>query len=218
MSRRRALQVVIADDHPIFLDGLASLIQTKDTFEIVARCNNGAAALQAIRENRPDLAVLDILMPQLTGIEVLAALRSDQLATKIILLTATATDEQLLAAVELGAFGILLKDTVATTLLECLVAVASGATWLSPALLNGAVEREMLRRQEVERLDTLLTPREREIIMLAAEGLSNKEIARQTNVTEGTIKLHLHKIYGKLGVANRMALTRIALTLRARTR
>jgi two-component system nitrate/nitrite response regulator NarL len=115
---------------------------------------------------------------------------------------------------ERGASGILLKDTVATTLLECLTAVSSGETWQLPQSLAEAAERERQRRKGVQRLNSILTPREMEIIMLVAEGLSNKEIARRTNVTEGTIKLHLHNIYGKLGVANRTALTRIALTLR----
>jgi DNA-binding NarL/FixJ family response regulator len=217
MSDRQILRVVVADDHPIFLDGLTNLIQTSSMFEIVARCNDGAAALQAIRENKPDLAVLDMSMPHLTGLEVLHALRSEHLDTRVVFLTALATDEQLLGAMEKGASGILQKDTVATTLLECLTAVSFGGTWQLPQSVGEAAERGTQRRQEVQRLNTILTPREREMIMLVAEGLSNKEIARRTNVTEGTIKLHLHSIYGKLGIANRAALTRIASTLRDRT-
>ncbi|WP_414475526.1 response regulator [Microvirga sp. M2] len=213
MSDRQTLRVVLADDHPIFLDGLANLIGTSRMFEIVALCNDGACALQAIRENKPDLAVLDIAMPHLTGLEVLDTVRSEHLDARVVFLTASATDEQLLGAIEKGAAGILLKDTVATTLLECLVAVSSGGTWQLPLSLGEAAERETQRRRKVERLNRILTPRELEVIMLVAEGLSNKEIARRTNVTEGTIKLHLHNIYGKLGVANRTALTRIALTL-----
>lgn len=217
MSERQTLRVVVADDHPIFLDGLTNLIQASPMFNIVARCNDGATALQAIRDNKPELAVLDISMPHLTGLEVLDALRSENLDVRVVFLTASASDEQLLGAIEKGASGVLLKDTVATTLLECLMTVSSGGTWQLPQSLGEAAERGTRRRKEVQHLNTILTPRELEMIMLVAEGLSNKEIARRTNVTEGTIKLHLHNIYGKLGVANRTALSRIALTLRDRT-
>jgi two-component system nitrate/nitrite response regulator NarL len=214
MINKHRSRVVIADDHPIFLDGLTNLIQAASRLEVVARCSDGAAALQAVRDNRPDLAVLDMSMPHLSGLDVLEALRADRIPTQVVFLTASANDEQLLAAVEKGASAVLLKDTVAGTLLECLETVLSGTTWHKSDFLKDAASRESQRRQDNQRVSAMLTPRERELIMLVAEGLSNKEIARRANVTEGTIKLHLHNIYSKLGVANRTALTRVALALR----
>ncbi|WP_207541312.1 response regulator [Sabulicella rubraurantiaca] len=208
------MKVVLADDHPIVLSGLKGLIQTDTAFEIVATCRDGNSALEAIRTLRPDLAVLDVSMPNLTGLDVLGALASERLEVKVVFLTASATDDQIVTAVARGARGILLKDAAADALLECLHTVAAGSRWLPPDLVTSAMEREAGRRVEVDRLKTSLTPRERELVILVAEGLSNKEIARRLSLAEGTVKIHLHNIFQKLGVANRTAMTALALTYR----
>jgi two-component system, NarL family, nitrate/nitrite response regulator NarL len=208
-------RVVIADDHPVVLSGLKSLIQLDAAFHVVESCQDGASALSAIRKARPDLAVLDINMPELSGLDVLAALRSDESPTRVVFLTASALDAHVVQAVASGAHGIMLKDAAADSLLDCLRKVAAGGRWLPEELINGALEREAGRRVEVERIEQVLTTREREIVMLAAEGLSNKQIARRLNVAEGTIKIHLHNVYQKLGVANRTAMSALALTYRA---
>jgi two-component system, NarL family, nitrate/nitrite response regulator NarL len=215
MTATRPVRVVIADDHPVVLSGLKSLIQLDASFHVAASCPDGTSALRAIRDHEPDLAVLDISMPGLTGLEVLAALRADDLATRVVFLTASALDEQLVQAVVGGAYGVMLKDAAADSLLDCLRNVSAGERWLPADLINGALEREAGRRVEIDRIEQVLTPREREIVMLAAEGLSNKHIARRLNVAEGTIKIHLHNVYQKLGVANRTAMTALALTYRA---
>ena len=210
----RPCRIVLADDHPIVLSGLTSLIETDPDYDLVATCSNGVDALEAVRELQPDLAVLDISMPGLTGLEVLARLQAEKNDSRVIFLTASASDEDITAAVSQGAWGVLLKEVAADQLLECLSAVASGSRWLPAQLVDGALQREAARRSEANRIAGALTPRERELVLLATEGLSNKEIARRIGVTEGTVKIHLHNVYQKLGVTNRTAMTALALTHR----
>jgi two-component system nitrate/nitrite response regulator NarL len=209
-----ALHLVLADDHPVFLSGLQSLIRTDPSFNVVATCSDGRSALQAILEIQPDLAVLDISMPGLTGIEVLADVKSRGLKTRVIFLTASAGDHQIVQAVLHGAYGLMLKDTAADALLECMRAVSTGRRWLPEDLVKSALKREEGRQAAADRIENGLTSREREIVVLAADGQSNKEIARQIGITEGTVKLHLHKIYQKLGVSNRASLTALSIAYR----
>jgi two-component system nitrate/nitrite response regulator NarL len=204
-------RVVLADDHPVVLSGLESLIASDSRCTVVAACRDGAAALEAIRTLRPNLAVLDIVMPVLNGLEVLEQIRATGLPSRVVFLTASASDEHMARAVLLGAWGLLLKETAADQLLECLAAVVNGQRWLPPDLIDPAVRREAARRAEAERITGSLTSRERELVLLATEGLSNKDIARRLGVTEGTVKIHLHNIYQKLGVTNRTAMTALAL-------
>jgi two-component system nitrate/nitrite response regulator NarL len=211
-----ALRVILADDHPVFLNGLRALLQTDPMFEVVATCSNGKAALQAILESKPDLAVLDVSMPGCTGVEVLAAVGDLSLGTRIILLTASAGDHEIVEAVARGAYGLMLKDTAADTLLECMKSVSVGRRWLPLDLVEAAVKREEGKRAKTSQLDNALTSREREIVALVAEGQSNKEIARQLGLTDGTVKIHLHNIYRKLEVTNRTSLTALALSYRGR--
>jgi RNA polymerase sigma factor (sigma-70 family) len=205
-------RIILADDHPIFLSGLTSLIRSHPAYALVATCSDGSAALQAVRSLQPDVAVLDVSMPSLTGLEVLETARREGLPTRVVFLTASATDEHIAQAVALGAWGLLLKNAAANHLLECLAEVVSGRRWLPPDIVDGAVARESARRVESDRLVSALTPRERELVVLATEGLSNKEIARRIGVTEATVKIHLHNIYQKLGVSNRTSLATLALS------
>src|SRR5829696_4307980 len=132
------------------------------------------------------------------------------LPTRVLFLTASANDDHIASAVALGASGLLLKEAAADQLLEALGAVASGSRWLPPEV-DAAIQREVVRRSEFQRVAGALTPREREVVLLATEGLSNKEMARRIGVTEGTVKIHLHNVYQKLGVTNRTAMTALAL-------
>ena len=199
--------VLIADDHPIVLSGLEGLLRAAGCFDVVAAYANGGEALHGLRELEPQLAVLDIRMPQLTGVEILERIESEGLRTRVVLLTASATDEQIARAVTHGAWGIMLKDAAADALVDCLGRVSAGERWLPSELVSPALMREAGRRKDVNRLQTLLTAREREIALFVAQGLSNKQIARKVNISEGTVKLHLHKAYQKLDVANRTSLS-----------
>jgi two-component system nitrate/nitrite response regulator NarL len=208
------LRVVLADDHPVFLGGLQALIRTDPMFEVAASRPDGRGALQAVVELQPDLAVLDVSMPGCTGVEVLTELVNRGLRTRVILLTASAGDHQIVEAVERGVYGLMLKDAAADTLLECMRSVSAGRRWLPSDLVEGAREREKGKHVKTSQVENALTAREREIVSLVAEGRSNKEIARHLGVTDGTVKIHLHNIYRKLDVSNRTALTAWALRYR----
>jgi DNA-binding NarL/FixJ family response regulator len=198
--------VVLADDHPIVLSGLRALLQAEAGVEIVATAPDGATALEAIRAHEPNIAVLDIIMPQLTGLEVLDAVETNGLTTRVILLTSSATDEQIATAVERGAWGLLLKEHALDILMACFKTVAAGQRWLPEELVAPAVRRAAERRGTVGQLERMLTAREYEIAGLVAQGLSNKHIARALAISEGTVKIHLHNMYEKLGGVNRTCL------------
>jgi len=198
------MRVVLADDHPIVLRCLQALLEPEPGVEIVAMAPDGASALELIRAHEPDMAVLDINMPKLAGLEVLEILERDGLTTRVVFLTGTASDEQIATAVERGAWGLLLKEEALSTLIECLEAVSSGQRWLPEEVVAPAVRRATEHRKNVVQLRRVLTAREYEIAGLVAQGLSNKHIARLLKLSEGTVKIHLHNMYEKLGGVNRI--------------
>jgi two-component system, NarL family, nitrate/nitrite response regulator NarL len=201
-----AARVVLADDHPLVLNGLRALLRSEPGVEVVAAAPDGAIALELIRAHEPHMAVLDINMPRLSGLDVLEALEQDDLATRVVLLTGTASDEQIATAVERGAWGLLLKEHALDTLIQCLKTVAAGQRWLPGELVASAVRRAAERREKDVQLERVLTAREYEIAGLVAQGLSNKHIARALAISEGTVKIHLHNTYEKLGGVNRTSL------------
>jgi len=207
-------RLLIADAHPILVRGLEALLRANRDFEVVATCLNGVEdgvedgveAREKIQAVEPDLAVLDLALPGLTGLDLLAALSRAGSRVRVILLTAAATDQQIVKAVADGAWGLVLKDATAEDLLACLRSVVNGARWLPPALVDAALDREAERRRERGVSDVTLTAREREIAALVATGLSNKAIARTIGLSDGTVRIHLSNIYQKLGISNRTAL------------
>jgi DNA-binding NarL/FixJ family response regulator len=208
------ISIVVADDHPVVLHGLVDVLRSNADMKVVAVCSDGTTALEAIRKSSPNVAVLDVLMPGLSGIDVLESITADGLPTKVVILTATASDGQLLRAIAGGAQGLVLKEEALTDLVQCVRAVAGGRPWLPSALVNAALERETGRRSATERLTHLLTTRERQIILLVAEGLSNKAVGRRLDLSEGTVKIHLHNVYQKLQVNNRTSLAALAIAYR----
>lgn len=211
---RAAISLVVADDHPIVLEGLVKVLEAENGLEVRAKCQSGADALRAIREHRPDVAVLDIAMPEMTGLDAAARLKSEGMATHVIFLTANATDAHILAAIEQGARALLLKDAAISDLARCVRSVAEGQRIFPTDLVTAAIERETGRRSVGEFLERTLSAREREVMLLVAEGLPNKEVARRLNLSEGTVRIHVHNIYQKTGIGSRAALTALALTHR----
>jgi two-component system, NarL family, nitrate/nitrite response regulator NarL len=206
-----ATRVVLADDHPILLTGLRALLQPEPVFEIIAAAQDGATALEMIRAHEPEIAVLDICMPKLTGLGVLETLQADDLSTRVVMLAASASDEQIVTGIEWGAWGFLLKECAPDMLIECLKAVASGQLWLPDELVAPAVRRATECRGKNVQPEHVLTAREYEIAGLIAQGLSNKHIARALAIAVGTVKIHLHNMYEKLGGANRTSLAVLML-------
>jgi two-component system nitrate/nitrite response regulator NarL len=202
----RPTNVVIADDHPVVMKGLMQILQGEPDFRVLAGCLNGRDCLEAIRRFRPDLALLDMGMPGLTGLEVLAAVVAEKLGTRVVFLAASFADHEIVAAASGGTWGLMAKDEAPERLLDCLRDVAGGRKWLRTELVIAAMERERALQAKRDALAGVLTQREREVGLLVADGLSNEEVARRLNVSPGTVKLHLHSIYQKLGVKNRTAL------------
>jgi DNA-binding NarL/FixJ family response regulator len=202
--------VLVVDDHPMILEGVTSLLATEEDLKVVGSCADGGEAIRVLEQLKPDLLVLDLHMEPVGGWEVLRRLPGLSRRTKPILLTASLTQAEMLEAVELGVEGILLKGDAAEDLVACIRKVLEGERVIDPRFMAGALEAAVLERQqkrEVERTAGSLTARETEVSCMVAKALSNKGIARELGITEGTVKLHLHKIFQKLGVSNRVELT-----------
>jgi two-component system, NarL family, nitrate/nitrite response regulator NarL len=209
MARKHSIRIVIADDHPVVLEGLGNLIASDANFALLASCPDGEQCLRAIRHFTPDIAVVDMAMPIMNGLEVLAGVIAERLSTRVVFLAASFKSSEIVAAAEGGAFGIMLKDTDPEAVLHCLREVAAGRRWLPPELIEHAVSSRDRRSERAARFDDILTEREQQIMFLVAEGLANKEIAERLGVSEGTVKIHLHNTYKKLPVSNRTALANL---------
>lgn len=199
--------LVLADDHPIILDGLEQLFRLEEGLEVVARCRDGAETLQAVRELEPDVLVLDVRMPGPDGIEILRELSGEGLPTRVVLLTAGLEDDQLLEAIRAGARGVVLKEMAPQLLVEAVRTVLRGGQWLEKGLGGRALTKLLQRERGLSEASRLLTPRELEIVRMVARGLRNRAIAETLFITEGTVKVHLHNIYEKVGVDGRVELT-----------
>jgi DNA-binding NarL/FixJ family response regulator len=199
----KRIRIVLVDDHPIVLDGLEQLFGTEPDLEVVARATSAEGAVRALEEFRPDVLVLDLAMPGHDGLWVIQQAMARKVQTRVVLLTAHVDEQQLLEAVRLDVAGVVLKEMAPRLLVECVRKVHAGEKWLEKHSVARAMERMAMRETELQRLMKLLTPRELEIVRLAAEGLRNKEIAERLTITEGTVKIHLHNIYEKLGVTGR---------------
>lgn len=201
---------MVADDHPIVLDGLAQLLAGNPEFEVVGLCKDGDEALSVIRKERPEIAVLDVRMPRADGIAILRAVVTEHIPTRVVLLTAQISDDEVVEAVHLGVAGMVLKETASRQLLQVLSKVAAGETSLDQKIVRRAVDKLLRARAGVTQAVRVLTNRELEIVRLVATGLRNKQIADQLSITEGTVKIHLHTIFEKLGVSSRVELSNYA--------
>jgi two-component system, NarL family, nitrate/nitrite response regulator NarL len=202
------IDVVVADDHPIVRRAICELFRTAGDIRVVRACADGTQAMEAIRETRPSVAVLDVSMPNMTGLEVLSAANREHLPTRILLLAASAGSRDIITAMSEGAYGFLLKDSKPDKILACVREIAAGRKCLPFESLERSHEIE--RQDQYVSIERLLTPREWKVMALATQGLSNKEIGRQLNMTAGTAKIHLHHVFQKIGVKNRTALATVA--------
>jgi DNA-binding NarL/FixJ family response regulator len=201
------VRLVVADDHPIVLGGLVQIFANEPDFAIVASAQNGDAAITAVREFRPDVLVLDLRMPGKDGLDVLREIKRDALGIRVVVLTAE-NNEDAVEAVRLGARGIVLKDMAPRLLVHCIREVHAGRKWLEKSIAARTVDSLLNRESRSRSLSVCLTPREREVARMVADGLPSKMIARKLAIAEGTAKLHLHHVYAKLKIDGRMALVR----------
>ena len=194
-------RVVIADPYPVIRTGLAAVLEAEPDFRIVAHCADSASCIKAIREFLPDIAIVDVSLP-----EILAVIRSEGLPTRIVLFTAL-EERELRRFHARGVHAVVRKDADPQSLLQTLRQVASGQKVLQ---LYGQAESGQ-EGEDAEKAITALTDRERQILRLVSEGLSNKEIGRRLKITDGTIKVHLNHIFQKLAVGNPTALAALYL-------
>jgi two-component system, NarL family, nitrate/nitrite response regulator NarL len=207
------VSIIVADRYPVFVSGLLSVLREQDDFLIVASCCNGTKCVQAIRELSPQIALLDISMPGLSGMEILAAAASEAWCTRVLLLAASVEAHELATAVARGAYGIIPKDAPPEIFLHCLRRVAGGRR-VSPFVSSGEKSLQLqlrgARNRGAQNMLSTLTGREREIMQLVSEGLSNRKIGQLLEISEGTIKVHLHNMYHKLEINNRTSLAVLA--------
>ncbi len=200
------VRVIIADDQPLIRAGFSMILAAEDSIELVGEAGNGREALEAAREHRPDVVLMDIRMPVMNGIEATRELLALGINTAVLVLTTFDTDENVYAALRAGASGFLLKDTQPNELVNAVHVIAAGASLLSPSVTRRLITTFANMPGQLETSPGLaeLTQRENDVLLLMASGMSNSEIATQLFVGETTVKTHVGRILTKLGVRDRV--------------
>lgn len=212
-----ALRILLADDHALVRVGMRALLGELPGVDVIAETGDGREALRLIRERKPDIALIDISMPGLNGLEVAARAVHDHPATRVIIVSMHADDESVRRALLAGAAGYLLKNSDRSELELALRAVARGDTWLSPSLTKRVVAAyTQSSRSTSDGPFAVLTPRQREVLQLVAEGHSSKEIASRLNVALKTVETHRTELMERLGIHGVAGLVRYAIPGRAR--
>ena len=208
---------MLADDHPIFRDGLRRLLEAEPDLKVIGEACDGAEAVKMARQLKPDILLLDLAMPRMPGLEALREMSSGPVSSsvKVILLTAAAEKKQIVEALQLGARGVVLKDSATQLLLKSIHTVMSGEYWVGRESVSNLVQylRNLVQSsgEEAKQKKFGLTPRELEIVSAVVAGYSNKEIAEYFKISEDTVKHHLSNIFDKLGVSTRLELALFAV-------
>jgi DNA-binding NarL/FixJ family response regulator len=219
MDNRRSqpIRIVIADDHPIFRDGLRRLLEAESDLKVIGEACDGAEAVKLAQQLKPDILLLDLAMPRMPGLEALRELSTSSGANsmRVILLTAAAEKKQIVEALQLGARGVVLKDSATQLLLKSIHTVMAGEYWVGRESVSNLVQylRTLVQSsgEDARQKKFGLTPRELEIVSAVVAGYSNKEIAGYFKISEDTVKHHLSNIFDKLGVSTRLELALFAV-------
>src|SRR5581483_7086530 len=212
MAESGPIRVLIVDDHPTLRAGLRAILETREDIIVVGEAANGAEALARAPAFRPDVVLMDLEMPGTDGVEAIRRLRDVYPAARVVVFTAFDTDDRIVAAVQAGAHGYLLKGAPRDEIFRAIEVVHGGGSLLQPAIATKRLDHLSARLPQHGSLD--LTPREREVLELLVEGRTNREIAGRLVVTERTAKFHVASILEKLGVPNRAAAVRVAIERR----
>lgn len=206
----RKTRILIADDHPIFRSGLRQVIEADQSMSVIAEAEDGASALKLIRAHKPDIVVLDINMPGVSGFEVVESMRKEHSSGEVVLLTMHNEEAMFTRALSLGVRGYVLKDSATSDIVNCLHAVLKGQNYTSAELTKYLFKKATGQSTPVEGLDSL-TPTERRVLALIAEYLTSREIADKLGVSVRTIENHRNNICAKVGVHGSHALMKFAL-------
>jgi len=215
--RSQPIRILLADDHPIFRDGLRRLLEAEPDLKVIGEACDGSEAVKMARQLKPDILLLDLAMPRMPGLEALREMSSGPAnsSVRVILLTAAAEKKQIVEALQLGARGVVLKDSATQLLLKSIHTVMSGEYWVGRESVSNLVQylRNLVQSfgEESKQKKFGLTPRELEIVSAVVAGYSNKEIAEYFKISEDTVKHHLSNIFDKLGVSTRLELALFAV-------
>jgi len=217
-KRTSPIRIVIADDHPIFRDGLRRLLESEGDMKVIGEACDGNEAIKLATELKPDILLLDLAMPHRTGLDALRDMNNSSgaaSAVRIILLTAAVEKKQIVEALQLGARGVVLKDSATQLLLKSIHSVMKGEYWVGRDSVSNLVQylRNLMQStvEETKQKKFGLTPRELEIVAAVVAGYANREIAEYFKISEDTVKHHLSNIFDKLGVSTRLELALFAV-------
>jgi two-component system nitrate/nitrite response regulator NarL len=209
------VRILIADDHPIFRDGLRKLLEVEKDFKVIGEASDGSEAIEMVKQLKPDVLLLDLAMPRVPGLETLRQLGSSVEAIRVILLTAAIEREQIVDALHHGVRGVVLKESATELLLKSIRCVMDGQYWVGRESVSDLVRiiRDLtaIPEQGTRKRAYNLTPRELDIISAIVDGYTNKDIAEKFSIAEQTVKHHLGNIFDKLGVSNRLELALFAV-------
>jgi len=212
LSSKQAIRTLVADDHAIFRDGLRKLLSSTDDIAIIGEASNGADCIKMLAKLKPDILLLDLRMPDKDGLAVLEEVNFDSLPTRVIVLTAAEDDRDVIRAMRLGARGVVLKQSAADLLVKSIYRVHAGEIWLDNRI-TAEVMKAFAKSSDggPRREKPLLSNREKQIVQLVAQGYRNKEMGEKLFISEQTVKNHLHNIFDKLGVSDRLELALYAI-------
>ncbi len=203
------IRILVADDHPVVREGLVMILETQPDFLVVGEASNGSEAVDMAKQLLPDVILLDLEMPVIDGLEALKQLREVCPDVRVLVFTAFDTDERIVGAVQAGAKGYLLKGAPRNDVFNAIRVVSEGGSLLQPVVASKLMQH--MRDQREEQAAENLTEREMDVLILLAQGKTNKEIAAALMITERTVKFHISSILGKLGAGNRTEAVTIAV-------
>ncbi|MCI0403152.1 MAG: response regulator transcription factor [Acidobacteria bacterium] len=215
MPDRSKIRILVADDHPIFRDGLRKLLEAEGDFRVIGEASDGEEAVKLAHELKPDVLLLDLAMPRQPGLDALRELAAAATPVRTILLTVAIEKAQLVEALQLGARGVVLKETSTELLLKSIRSVVAGQYWVGREAVTDLVRvlRDLIPAagEEAKKKAFGLTPRELEVVSAIVLGFTNRDIARKFNISEDTVKHHLTNVFDKVGVSNRLELALFAI-------
>ena len=202
--------VVLGEQYTLLLESIEQRLRMEPDVRVLAACTEGDQLIGAVRTHRPDVLVIDLNVSRGSALRVLLQLREERLATRAVLLAESLNDDEALEAMRLGVKGVVLKEMASRLLIQCIRTVYSGGTWVEKRSVTSALNMMIEREASVRELGRVLTPRQMEVVRNVALGLRGREIASRLRISEGTVKVHLHQIYERLGLKGRFELLLLA--------